>query len=203
MTRAPRPSVAQAFDELRFGADRTLDVRSSLPSAASAVAQAEAWLRQQQVAKAGEVLVITGRGAGSPDGVPVVKPAIRKLLTSLTRRGVVASVQEHTEGAYAVTLAPVTALLDAPRRSRTEERLPRPADPQELLALEPATRAALRALAEESLVQLGAPRADRYVQDEMLRQYALLTRALAHDRRDHESRLRTLISAARDALIHD
>jgi hypothetical protein len=203
VTSDPPPSIAQAFDELRFGRGRTLDVRSSMPTAASAVARAEAWLREKQVEKAGEVLIVTGRGAGSPGGVPVVKPAIRKLLTSLTRRGVVASVQEHTAGAYVVALAPVTALLDAPRRSRSDDAPPRPADPVELRALAPETRTELRALAEESLVHLGAPRDARYVHDEMLRQYALLTRALAHDRRDHEGRLRTLITAARDAFVHD
>lgn len=203
MTSDPPPSIAQAFDEFRFGRGRTLDVRSSMPTAASAVARAEAWLREKQVEKAGEVLIVTGRGAGSPGGVPVVKPAIRKLLTSLTRRGVVASVQEHTAGAYVVALAPVTALLDAPRRSRSDDAPPRPADPVELRALAPETRTELRALAEESLVHLGAPRDARYVHDEMLRQYALLTRALAHDRRDHEGRLRTLITAARDAFVHD
>ena len=59
----PLIGLRQAFDEVRFGADRTLNLRESLPSAAEATTRAEAWLRQQQVQQSGEVLVITGRGA--------------------------------------------------------------------------------------------------------------------------------------------
>src|SRR5690348_18303996 len=78
-----------AFDEARFGAERTLNLRASLPSPYHAVKRAEAWLRERQVARAGEVLVITGRGNQSFDNVSVVREAIVKLLASLRRRGVV------------------------------------------------------------------------------------------------------------------
>jgi len=92
----------RAFDELRFGAQRTLNLRDGLPTAQEAVRRADAWLREQQVRGAEEVLIVTGRGTHSIGGVPVVRPAIEKLLFQLRRRGVIASHQEHNPGALAV-----------------------------------------------------------------------------------------------------
>ncbi|MFP5354388.1 MAG: hypothetical protein ACLGIK_04420, partial [Gemmatimonadota bacterium] len=60
-----RPAVQQAFDEARFGATRILNVRDPLLSGVEAVRRADGWLRAKQVERAEEVLVITGRGAGS------------------------------------------------------------------------------------------------------------------------------------------
>ena len=73
----------QSFDEANFGTDRTLNLRESLPSAIEARARAEAWLRMKQVMQADEVLVITGRGNQSPNGIGVVREAIMALMPSL------------------------------------------------------------------------------------------------------------------------
>ncbi|MBI1809821.1 MAG: Smr/MutS family protein [Gemmatimonadetes bacterium] len=194
--------VLRALDAARFGAARTLDLRSSLPTAADAVARAEPWLREHQVAKAGEVLIITGRGHGSPDGIPVVREAIRRLLTTLRRKGVVETVEEHTPGSFAVTLATVRRLIEAPRRSRVAAVEPPPTDPAQLDGLAAETRAGLRRLAERALDSLGAPRGESYVRDEMVRQYALLAGAVSGLRRgatDREVRLRDLIADAIEA----
>src|ERR1035437_9658131 len=91
-------TLHRAFDEARFGAARTLDLRTSMPTGAEAVRRAEPWLRERQMARAGGVLVITGRGRASPGGIAVVREAIRKLLGTLKRKGVVAAVAEHTPG---------------------------------------------------------------------------------------------------------
>ncbi len=75
--RRQRAGVLSALDEARFGMQRTLNLRESLPTVADAVARAEAWLRERQVTITGEVLIVTGRGKGSPGGVSVVREAIR------------------------------------------------------------------------------------------------------------------------------
>src|SRR5688572_10591297 len=111
-------ATRQAFDEARFGSARTLNLRASLPTMREATTRAESWLRQRQVERAGDVLIITGRGVGSPDGVSPVREAVRKLLGSLKRRGVVSEHREHTPGSFVVKLAPTSALWNAPRRKR-------------------------------------------------------------------------------------
>lgn len=171
--------VARAFDELYFGRERTLNLRASLPTPEDAVARAEAWLRERQAAMAGEVLLITGRGRSSEGGVSPVREAVVKRLASLRRRGVVARVQEHTPGSFAVTLAPMTALWDAPRRKK--EPPPPPHDPPSLAALAPDIRALLRRLAACSLETLGVRDAERYLDSEMLRQFAALAAAIPRD----------------------
>ncbi len=200
VTRATHIALHRALDEARFGPARTLDLRSSMPTAAEAVQRAEPWLRERQMAKAGDVLVVTGRGRGSPGGVAVVREAIRKLLAILKRKGVVSEVREHTPGSYVVTLAPVRALFETVPRSRASVPRVRPGDPKELRALSAATRKKLRELAEESLHILGAPQTDRLVQDEMTRQFSILSSAVAPDETDREGRLEFLIDAARDAF---
>ena len=57
--------LQQAFDEVRFGAARTLNLRASLPTGSEAAARLERWLRHHQVQQSDEVLVITGRGNNS------------------------------------------------------------------------------------------------------------------------------------------
>ena len=203
MTRATHIALHRAFDEARFGPARTLDIRATMPSAAEAVRRAEPWLRERQMAKAGDVLIVTGRGKGSPGGVAVVREAIRKLLSTLKRKGVVSAVDEHTPGSYVVTLAPVRALFETVPRSRGTTPRVRPADPLELRALGAATRKKLRELAEESLHVLGAPQTDSLVHDEMSRQFAILSSAVAPDETDREGRLEFLIDAARDAFESD
>ena len=63
----PLREVRRAFDEARYGAERTLNLREALPTPEQAVARLDGWIRQRQVDRAGEVLVISGRGniAGS------------------------------------------------------------------------------------------------------------------------------------------
>jgi hypothetical protein len=180
----PLSGLRAAFDEARFGKSRTLNLRESLPTAAEAVARAEAWLRQQQVQHSAadgeaEVLVITGRGNNSEGGVSVVRSAIEGMLHRLKQRGVVQRHAEHTPGSFVVTLAPVRALWDAPSRARKVAE-PAVADPPSLEALDPETRSLLRQLAERSLEQLGVRGdRDRFIEGEMVRQFSALAATLA------------------------
>lgn len=126
----------------------------------------------------GDVLVITGRGNASEGGVPVIKPAVEKLLFSLRRKGVVAAWREHTEGSLVVTLAPVTALFEAPRR-RGERPPPAEGPPATLAGLAPPTVNLLRAVAVRSVESLGiASPAPAFVRDEMLRIFSQVSHAL-------------------------
>lgn len=213
-------SLDRAFDELRFGPRRTLNLRARQPTAAEATAHCEQWLRQQQVDGAHEVLVITGRGLGSVDGVSPVRAAVAALFPSLRRRNVIREFREHTAGSFAVTLAPVHALFEAPRRRRernTPRRfpavgangLPRRNDVQsagatpavaELAALEPDTRALLAELARQQLQQLGVQDAtEAMVQSEMLHQFTALSPALGNTA-DAEARLQQAVLRAIEEL---
>lgn len=197
----PLAGLRQAFDEARFGSGRTLNLRESLPSAAEAVARAEAWLRQQQVqlssrAEPPDVLIITGRGNNSEGGVSVVRSAVQGLLHRLKHRGVVASHQEHTPGSFVVTLAAVHELWDTPKRSRDPVVVPPPPDPPSLDALGPETRGLLRQLAERSLEQLGVrDDRDRFIESEMLGQFSALVSTLATGAQS-EDQLRAAIRRA-------
>ena len=196
----PLSDLRQAFDEARFGNGRTLNLRDSLPTAAEAVARTEAWLRQQQVQRPAaeaetEVLVITGRGNNSEGGVSVVRSAVEGLLHRLKQRGVVANHREHNPGSFVVTLAPIRALLNKPSQPRVAEPPPQ-ADPPSLDALDPETRQLLRQLAERSLEQLGVRGdRDRFIQEEMLRQFSALAGTLAVGR-SREDMLRGAIRRA-------
>jgi len=206
----PPSRLQQAFDELHFGPSKTLNLREQLPTADHAVHQAEAWLRERQVARAGEVLVITGRGNASEGGVSVVREAVARLLVSLKRRGVVTSSREHTAGSFVVRLAPVTALFDGGPRKRelTQREVERARvlagrDPAVLQGLQPETRRLLRLLAERSLETLGATRLEgRFVTDEMVRQFGRLAPALPSDG-DRELQLRSAIRLALAELDED
>lgn len=172
MTRMP----VTGFDELTFGPSKTLDLHGS-QGADDAVRRAEAWLRERQMARAGDVLVITGRGRGSSDGVAVLRPAVEKLFTRLKRLGVVTGVKIHNEGSFCVTLAPVKALFEAPRRARATYP-PATGNIPEFAGLSPDTHEALRQLAERTLEDLGARPAQGLVEDEMRRQLSLLAPGL-------------------------
>jgi hypothetical protein len=159
----------------------------------------EGWLRAKQVEHAGDVLVITGRGNGSPGQVGVVREAVRKLLGRLRRAGVVAKVEEHTAGSFAITLAPLRALFEAAARTRDghaerQRGAPR-RSPSTLAGLSDDTLLQLRRLATISLHSLGLsdPDAD-FVEAEMEREFALLSRACG-DTLD-ETTLRTAIEHA-------
>ena len=173
----PLTGLRQAFDEARFGASRTLNLRESLPTAVEATTRAEAWLRQQQVQHSGEVLVITGRGNNSPTGVSPVREAVIRLLHSLKRRGVVSGHQEHTSGSFVVTLAPVRELWDAPKRHR-ERKTPPPSTPPSLDTLSDETRRLLRDLAERSLDTLGIREREPFIHSEMLKQFGAVAASI-------------------------
>lgn len=187
--------IQRAFDEVRFGAARTLNLRLSLPTGAEAAARLGAWLRQHQVQQSEELLVITGRGNNSQDGIAVVREAAIRVLHELRRKGVVAAFVEHTPGSFVVTPAPVTAMFDTARRRREQAPPPPPASPPTLVALREDTRALLRTLAERSLDALGVRERGPFVETEMLRLFGALA-ATAGSGPDREQRLTDAIRAA-------
>jgi hypothetical protein len=189
--------LRQAFDEARFGAGRTLNLRASLPTVDAAVARAEAWLRQQQVEKADEVLVITGRGNHSEAGFSVVREAVIRLFHVLRRRGVVLGHQEHTPGSFVVTLAPVSALWESPRRNAGRGVAPPPPSPPSLDDLDAETRQMLRNLAERALEGLGIKDTTEFIPGEMLKQFGAIAASVG-DTPDRERRLRAAIRVALD-----
>lgn len=203
--RSGRPTLKglwQAFDETTFGPDRTLNLRDLLPSAVEARSRAESWLRMRQVMKTGDVLVITGRGNQSVNGIAVVRQAIMALLPSLRRRGVVASWREHTPGSIVVTLAPVTTLLGAPRRNK--ERNSADAQrgsgtPASLSSLDPETLSLLRRLAICTIESLGVTDSTPFVEDEMQRAFATLSKTLPVST-DREGKLRRAMRSAIDEM---
>lgn len=173
-------SINRAFDELRFGASRTLNLRAMQPTPSQATTLADSWLRQQQVLGADEALVITGRGNNSVDGFSPVREAIVKLLPSLRRRNVIIEYAEHTPGSFVVVFAPVRALFETPKRRR--ERVVAAPVPPSLQALDEETVRQLRDLSATSLSVLGiqSPTA-RQLEDEMQRQFSALSAALAEN----------------------
>ena len=190
----------QAFDDARFGSRRTLNLRATLPTAAEAAARTEAWLRDQQVAAAGEVLIVTGRGNQSEGGVSPVRETVIRQLHSLRRRGVVAAHVEHTPGSFVVTLAPMQALIEAPRRSREKAAPVKPAAPPSLDTLGDDTRLLLRNLAERVLDSLGVQDRTPFMEGEMLRQFGVLARSVDADAKDgvREAALQRAIRRALD-----
>jgi hypothetical protein len=190
----PLSGLRQAFDEVRFGGARTLNLREALPTAAAAAERSEKWLRQQQVERAGEVLIITGRGNNSHDGVSVVREAVIRLLHSLKRRGVVSEHHEHTAGSFVVALAPVRELWEAPKRRREQAPPPPPAPPS-LDALTPATRKLLRDLAERSLDALGVHDRDPFMEGELLRLFGAVAASIG-DEPLREARLQAALRLA-------
>jgi hypothetical protein len=165
-----------AVERVRFGPLRTLNVRASKQTRQESAARVEAWLRSKQVELTGEVLVITGRGAGSVDGVPVVKVATQKVLNRLRRLGVIESYGEDTPGSFIVIMAPLRSLLEAPARRRN----PAPASSRRTPAIEglrPATRDRLSYLASRALDGLGVKEpSDSQLQSEMERQFSMIAR---------------------------
>ncbi|HYW49149.1 MAG TPA: hypothetical protein VE861_01015 [Gemmatimonadaceae bacterium] len=168
--------IERAFDELRFGAQRTLNLRDGLPTVPQAEARVEAWLRQKQAEGGGDVLVITGRGLGSLDGVGKVREAVLRRCTQLKRLNVVSALREYGPGAVVVTVATLRELVAAPRL-RTGRKTPTPiADPGELAALPPELRALLRELADISIQRLGVrDPSDAMIAGEMRSQFGALS----------------------------
>jgi hypothetical protein len=186
--------LPQAFDEVRFGAARTLNLRTSLPTGDEAARRVDAWLRQHQVQQSGELLIITGRVNNSEGGVSVVREATLRVFHALRPKGVVEDFVEHTPGSFVVTLAPVTAMLDAAKR-RGQEALPAPPTPPTLTALDERTRHRLRTLAERSLDALGVRERGPFLESEMLRLFGILASS-GGEGADREARLRAAIERA-------
>ncbi|HKO14770.1 MAG TPA: hypothetical protein VJU87_00970 [Gemmatimonadaceae bacterium] len=200
----PLSGLRHAFDEARFGAARTLNLRESHPTAAEAVARAEAWLRQQQVQPparpaAHEALIITGRGNQSPGGVSVVRASIVQLLDGLKRRGVLKDYQEHTPGSFVVQLAPMHRLWETPASQPDDSVRPLPGDPSTLQGLDRETRTLLRDLAERSLDALGVRDRAAFLESEMLRQFSAIAASVAAGPA-REERLRAAIRLAAEQL---
>jgi len=197
--RSGKPALTglwQAMDEANFGLGRTLNLRDSLPAAAEARARAEVWLKARQVTEAGDVLVITGRGNQSMNGIGVIRQEILALLPSLRRRGIVSAWKEHTPGSFVISLAPINALLDAPKRRRSEP-LERSAvsAPASLAALEPETLRLLHELAIQNLEMIGVVAAGSFVGPEMERTFAALAGSITSGP-DMEKALRDAITNA-------
>jgi hypothetical protein len=200
MRRRTRPELtglSQAFDDARFGPNRTLNLRATLPTADAATVRAEAWLRQQQMDRASEVLVITGRGNRSHAGVSIIRPAIIRLLHVLKRRGVVTGHQEHTPGSFVVSLAPVSALWESPHRNRGRGVAAAAANPPSLDDLEDESRVLLRDLAERTLENLGVKETSTFLQGEMLKQFGAIAASVGGEP-GRDARLRAAIRAALD-----
>jgi hypothetical protein len=198
----PKPRVGlqglqQAFDEARFGPARTLNLRGSLPTADQATVRADSWLRQQQIERAGEVLIITGRGNNSAGGFSVVREAVIRLLHALRRRGVVSGHAEHTPGSFVVTLAPVSALWESPKRNAGRGVAAPSRTPPSLDELDAETRQLLRNLAERALEGLGIKDTADFLHGEMLKQFGAIARSVG-DAPGREDRLRLAIRAALD-----
>jgi hypothetical protein len=148
-----------------------------------------------------EVLVVTGRGERSVDGVSVVRQGVLELLASLSRRHVVAAFREHTPGSVIVELAPFKDAVAV----RAAVRPPAPAlpDPRTLKTLSLETRQELRGLAMVHLQGLGVHDPTRQiVEAEMLRQFARLA-ATIPDGLDPAAREAALRRAVHDAVLDD
>jgi hypothetical protein len=191
--------VWKAFDEAEFGAKNILNLRESLPTGADARHRAEGWLRERQISQSSEVLLITGRGNQSPGGVSAVRAAIVSLLPLLRRKGVVSEWREHSPGSFVVRLAPITEMLDAPRRKRDREETQAPPDPLALAGLDTSTRSLLRRLAARSLEALGVRDIDKFIEAEMLSKFNSLAGGIAPGV-EGEVRLRDAIAAALEQL---
>jgi hypothetical protein len=197
--RISRSSILKAFDEVEFGSKNTFNLRESLPSAADARFRTEAWLRERQISQATEVLVITGRGNNSPNGVSVVREAILSLLPFLRRRGVVSEWREHSPGSFVVKLGSISSLLEAPRRKGDRTPIAPTVNPESLKNLERSTLELLRRLAIRTLETLGAREPDKFVEAEMLSKFHSLAGGI-NPGEQGEARLREAIKAALDQL---
>ena len=189
------PPSGSPLERLRFGLARTLNVRTGMYTGADAAARVETWLRSKQVELTGDVLIITGRGKGSPGGIPVVRDATRKVLARLRRSGVIAEFGEDTPGSFVATLAPLRSLLEAP--ARRETRVPRTSPKEQAIrGLRAETRQELRYLAARALDALGIRDASEdMLSAEMARQFSVLARA-APGRGDSDRWLHEAISRA-------
>lgn len=186
-------SVRRALDVVRFGERNILNLRESLPSPSDAAVRAEQWLRQKQVEAVDEVLVVTGRGNNSDNGISPVREAVVRVITTLRRRNVVERYEEHTPGSFSIRLASIRSMIDAPRR-RGQRAEKTPVIVPEISA---ANRRLLRDLAERSLEALGIKDTAAFLEPEMRRQLQAISEALGPEK-DREEKVRAALRAALD-----
>jgi Smr domain. len=199
MTRsADGSAVLCALDEAAFGSGRTLNLRESLPSADQARTRAESWLRERQMTLGGEVLVITGRGNNSPDGVSAVRTTISSLLQTLQRKNVVRSWKQHSPGSFVAMLAPASELFDAPTRRKDRPDRPTMPKPGALAGLSNETLVLLRMLATRSLQSLGVKDTAAFLTAEMEKKFTAISGALGATL--DESNFRTAVERALDEI---
>ena len=183
-----------ALDEAAFGADRTLNLRESLPTANEARARVESWLRGRQVMKPEEVLIITGRGNQSAGGIGIIRKEILAMLPSLRRRGIVESWREHSPGSLVVKLAPTSSLFAVGKRRRDTPTTTSPAH-ESLAGLDQQTELVLRQLALNNLDAIGVEHEESFVRKEMERIFSTVESALPKESRSVETLRSALLSA--------
>jgi hypothetical protein len=171
-----RPRELASIERARFGPLRTLNVRVSLLSGEESARRVESWLRSKQVELSGDVLIITGRGAGSIGGIPVIKESTQRTLSRLRRAGVIQAFGEDTAGSFVVQLAPLRALLEAPLRRKGS----RPSVPKKTVSiqgLKSETRDQLRYLAGRAIdaLDVKGPTEDQILR-EMERHFSIFAR---------------------------
>jgi hypothetical protein len=115
----------------------------------------------------------------------------------LRRRNVIDRYEEHTPGSFSVQLAPISAMVDAPRRRRDRETIPAP---DAMPDIGNANRRMLRDLAERTLEGLGIKLTDVFIETEMQRQLRALSAAIGTGP-DRDERLRAALRAALDQTI--
>jgi hypothetical protein len=122
------------------------------------------------------------------------------MLPSLRRRGIVDSWKEHSPGSIVVQVAPMSALLEAPRRRRNNEP-PEIASPDApaLAGLQPSTLSLLKQLAMQNLELLGVVNSGPYLKGEMQRTFSALMPAIPQAG-DREQGLREAILRAIDEV---
>ena len=123
------------------------------------------------------------------------------MLPSLKRRGIVESWREHTPGSIVIQLAPMSALLEAPRRRRGNASPEKTTESIELAGLKPETLALLRQIASQNLMTLGITESPLFIEQEMQRTFSKLIRALPADGNREEALqqvVRKLISEGGD-----
>jgi hypothetical protein len=163
---------------VRFAPDCILNLRASFPTGADAAYRADSWLRERQASGAREVLIITGRGQGSPDGIAVVREAVGRCFPGLRRTGVISAWREHDPGSFVVELATLQALVGAPRR-RHHPRPEPSRDAGVLNGLEPELLELLRRLAIAALDAHGVHGpSESFVTDEMARHFSRLVQGV-------------------------
>lgn len=165
-----------SLDRAHFGPLRTLNIRAGMLTAAESARRVESWLRSKQVELEGDVLIITGRGAGSPSGIAVTREATERVLNRLKRAGVIASFGQDTPGSFVAKLAPLRSLLEAPAR-RKNPNPPASKRSASIQGLKAETKDRLHYLAERAIDALGvkAP-SESQVQTEMERQFSMIAR---------------------------